>query len=70
MFDAGLPTPPKGLTESLLHMIQHRTTILPERLFTLGQPLDLSQDRFGFLHETRIEEEIGVLRQRMQEDGY
>ena len=51
-------------------MIQPQTTILPKCLFTLGQPLDLSQDRFGFFYETKIDEEIGVLRQRLKDDGY
>jgi hypothetical protein len=47
-----------------------QSTILPEKLFTLGQPLDLARERFGFFHETRSDEEIGVLQQRMVDDGY
>lgn len=43
---------------------------LPERLLTLGQPLDLSPDRFGFLHESRIDDESRVMRRRMMDDGY
>jgi hypothetical protein len=43
---------------------------LPDRLFTLGQPLDLSPDYFGFLQESRVDEGTDVMRRRMQDEGY
>ncbi len=51
-------------------MKQQQATILPKKLFTLGQPLDLSHDRFGFLREAHVDEEVGLLQQRMVDDGY
>jgi len=51
-------------------MNSQQTSILPKQLFTLGQPLDLSPDRFGFLHETQVDEAVDVLQHRMNDDGY
>lgn len=43
---------------------------LPHRLCAQGVSLDLSPDKFGFLHESRAEGDLGDLRQRMDDDGY
>jgi len=44
--------------------------IVNGRLCAHGVPLDLAPDRFGFLRETATEENVAVLHQRMEEDGY
>ena len=43
---------------------------LPERLSTLGKPLDLSPECFGFLHESSSDDPTSVLRRRMADEGY
>lgn len=43
---------------------------VPQPLFTLGQPLNLSPDRFGFLNESTRETPIEHLRRQMVQDGY
>ena len=43
---------------------------LPGRLCAHGLSLDLSPEKFGFLHETHASEEVSALRGRMLDDGY
>jgi hypothetical protein len=40
------------------------------QLFANGLPLDMSPEKFGFLHETSVEEPASALRSRMETDGY
>jgi hypothetical protein len=51
-------------------MSQHSVNNLPETLHTLGRPLDLSPDAFGFFRETDVDEEIEVQQDRISDDGY
>lgn len=46
------------------------TSVVPARLCAHGLPLDLSPQKFGFLHETQPDEPVDLLHRRMDEDGY
>ena len=46
------------------------TAAMPKTLFTLGKPLDLSPDRFGFFRESSANDETDDLRRQMAQDGY
>ena len=46
------------------------SSLLPARLCAHGLPLDLSPEKFGFLHETHADEDVGTLHGRMDDDGY
>jgi hypothetical protein len=50
--------------------LQNRAQPLPKQLCALGQPLDLSPDRFGFLRETELDQPLEAMRLRMHDDGY
>lgn len=43
---------------------------VPRQLFTLGKPLDLVPDRFGFLEESTDTDHVDDLRRRIDEHGY
>ena len=50
--------------------VEQHVRDFPEQLLTLGQPLDLSPDRFGFFRETDNDETTRVMRDRMDDEGY
>jgi hypothetical protein len=43
---------------------------LPAQLYAQGIALDLGREQFGFLQETRPDEPVDLLHQRMEDDGY
>ena len=51
-------------------MSQQSVNILPEALHTLGRPLDLSPDAFGFFRETEVDTDIEVQQNRISDEGY
>ena len=50
-------------------MSQHSVNNLPETLHTLGRPLDLSPDAFGFFRETDVDEDVEVQQNRISDEG-
>ncbi|MBC7369330.1 MAG: phytanoyl-CoA dioxygenase family protein [Undibacterium sp.] len=48
----------------------HPAPVVPASLCANGLPLDLSPEKFGFLRETKPDEPVATLHQRMDDDGY